>query len=83
MEEKEAGPKYTMPGRGRDAVDERTKFPAPGTYEPAKADAALNKAPAYTMRDRTSLPQDRTKKPAPNAYSPDDKVGGSLWVGFP
>ncbi|XP_037087996.1 outer dense fiber protein 3-like [Pollicipes pollicipes] len=66
-------PRYTIRGRGRDEVDERVKYPAPCQYEPAKADAALNKSPAYSLRDRTALPMDRTKKPGPGAYNLDDK----------
>jgi len=70
----EAGPRYTIRRKLKDDIDERTKYPAPCEYNPEKADAALNKAPAYTLRDRTTLPVDRTKKPAPNAYNMDDTV---------
>ena len=70
----EDAPRFTMPGRGKDVTDERTKFPGPCQYEMAKAESTLHKSPAYTLRDRTTLPTDRTQKPAPNAYNADDKV---------
>jgi hypothetical protein len=64
-------PSYTISGRGKDVIDSRVGNPGPGKYESSNLNAMKEKAPSYSLSNRTVLPSDDTKKPGPGAHSPE------------
>ena len=49
-----------------------SQVPGPGSYSPGDVDAYKAEAsPAFSMGQRTLLPQDMSPKPGPGAYEPE------------
>lgn len=75
---KESGKKqlpiYSMTGRATKGgfAEDLAKAPGPGKYTTTAPDVNHCKAPLYSMRARTTMPQDATKKPGPGAHRPED-----------
>lgn len=67
-------PHYSMTGRATKGgfAEDLSKAPGPGKYAVTQPDVNKNKAPLYSMRARTKMPQDATKKPGPGAHRPEN-----------
>ncbi|GFR22233.1 outer dense fiber protein 3-B [Trichonephila clavata] len=59
--------------KGRRYLD-YNKNPGPGSYNVTESDKLKQKAPAYTISQKTNLPTDKSKKPGPGAHSPEKVV---------
>lgn len=70
---KKQNPIYSMTGRATKGgfAEDLAKAPGPGKYGTTNPDTNHCKAPLYSMRARTSMPQDATKKPGPGAHRPE------------
>lgn len=66
-------PHYSMTGRATKGgfAEDLAKAPGPGKYAVTAPDTNRSKAPLYSMRARTKMPQDATKKPGPGAHRPE------------
>lgn len=73
---KKQNPSYSMTGRATKGgfAEDLAKAPGPGKYPITHPDTTHGKAPLYSMRARTSMPQDATKKPGPGAHRPENVV---------
>uniref|UniRef100_A0A8C2LI49 Ciliary microtubule associated protein 1B n=1 Tax=Cricetulus griseus TaxID=10029 RepID=A0A8C2LI49_CRIGR len=73
---KVSAPTYSI--NGRNAVDsffeDLSKTPGPSAYHVVNPGIYKTRAPQFTMRARTSAPQDSTQNPGPAAYSVDEVV---------
>lgn len=67
-------PHYSMTGRATKGgfAEDLAKAPGPGKYAVTNPDTNKAKAPLYSMRARTKMPQDATKKPGPGAHRPEN-----------
>jgi len=66
-------PKYSMTGRATIGgfAQDLAKAPGPGKYGKTSPNVSKTKAPSFSMRPRTKMPQDPTKKPGPGAHNPE------------
>lgn len=64
-------PSYTISGRHKEPIDERTKNPGPGAYTNVDPRNHKGHSPAYTISARYNIPGDSTKVPGPGVYSPE------------